>query len=423
MARKATGQVIPPDGKQRSWAIRFRAYGKRRFVTLGRPEDGWDRERAEAELRHVLADVERGIWKAKEPTAPADSPVEVPTFHEFASEWLDGRRGELRPRTIADYEWAFSYHLLPFFKGHDLAGITVAEVDRYKTAKLREGKLGAAQINKTLKVLAMVLDVAIEYELIDRANPARGRRRRVKAPKPQRTWVEPEQLLALVEGADTYCRPVVATLAGAGLRVGEAVALDWRDVNLAAGTLTVGEAKTDAGTYREVDLPGGLIEALSEWKALRRTAGPGDPVLVTRTGSRQTVTNIDHRLKVAIRTANEQLAEAGIEPISERVSPHSLRRTYASIRAAAGDHPVYIAEQLGHEDPGFTFRVYQRAVKRRDRLTGAYIAAFDSALQWAEMGRIERPDDPRGVRGPAAPTQQPAPASHNRDPRGGSSVG
>ena len=40
MARRATGQVIPPkDG--RAWAIRFRAYGKRRYVTLGTAEDGW----------------------------------------------------------------------------------------------------------------------------------------------------------------------------------------------------------------------------------------------------------------------------------------------------------------------------------------------------------------------------------------------
>ncbi len=68
------------------------------------------------------------------------------------------------------------------------------------------------------------------------------------------------------------------------------------------------------------------------------------------------------------------------------MTPHSLRRTYASIRAAAGDHPVYIAEQLGHEDPGFTFRVYQRAAKRRDRLSGGYLRAYDLALDWAAMG-------------------------------------
>lgn len=46
--------------------------------------------------------------------------------------------------------------------------------------------------------------------------------------------------------------------------MGEAVALDWADANLATGTLTVGRAKTDAGSFREVDMPGGLIETLSE---------------------------------------------------------------------------------------------------------------------------------------------------------------
>jgi integrase len=387
MARKATGQIIPPkDG--RGWAIRFRAYGKRRAITLGTSEEGWNRQKAEEELRHILADVERGIWQPYE-LATVEAPAEVPTFHEFATEWLDGRRDEIRPRTVADYEWAFGYHLLPFFKDHRLSAITVAEVDRYKAVKLREGKLGASQINKTLKLLAMVMDMAIEYELIDRANPARGRRRRVKVSKPKRTWVEPEQLLALIESADTFCRPIVATLAGAGLRVGEALALNWRDVNLATGTLRVGEAKTDAGTHREVDLPGGLIEALSEWKAYKRRSGPDDPVFVTRTGKRQTVTNVDHRLKTAIKAANKRLSALGVEPISDRVSPHSLRRTYASLRAAAGDQPVYVAEQLGHEDPGFTFRVYQRAVKRRERLSGAYLEAFDGALCWAAMSTGE----------------------------------
>lgn len=114
------------------------------------------------------------IWM---PHEPVQAPAEVPTFHEFASQWLDGRMGELRPRTIADYEWALSYQLLPMFSEHRLSAITVAEVDRYKAAKLAEGKLGASQINKTLKLLAQILDMAIEYQLVDRANPARGRRR------------------------------------------------------------------------------------------------------------------------------------------------------------------------------------------------------------------------------------------------------
>ena len=114
-------------------------------------------------------------------------------------------------------------------------------------------------------------------------------------------------------------------------------------------------------------------------------------MFVARTGSRQTVTNVDHRLKSAIKAANKRLDELGVEPISGRVSLHSLRRTYARVRAATGDHPVYIAEQLGHEDPGFTFRVYQWAVKRRERLSATYLEAFDRALDWAAMGSAPRP--------------------------------
>ena len=115
----------------------------------------------------------------------------------------------------------------------------------------------------------------------------------------------------------------------------------------------------------------------SGWK---RTGCALGPVSVTGSGRRQTVTNVDHRLKTAIKSANEQLSAQGIEPIGERVSPHSLRRTYASLRAALRDDPVCIAEPLGHTDPAFTFRIYQKAAKRRERLSGTYLAAFDQAL-------------------------------------------
>ena len=63
MAKRPTGGVIERERKYgRVFALRFRAYGRRHFVTLGGAEDGWTRQRAEAELRHVLADVERGVF-------------------------------------------------------------------------------------------------------------------------------------------------------------------------------------------------------------------------------------------------------------------------------------------------------------------------------------------------------------------------
>lgn len=348
-----------------------------------------------------MAAVRAGTWEPPKPTAPVQRQAAEPTFHEFASEWFEANRHGWAERTIADYRWALSHHLLPYFAKHRLSAITVEEVDRYKAAKLREGKLGPAQVNKTLKRLSQILEVAEEYDYIAR-NPARGKRRRAKVPKAQRSWVEPEQALSLLEGGSVYMRPVIATLLGAGLRVSEAVALDWRDVNLATGTIRVGKAKTDAGSYREVDIPAGLVDELAEWKMQgapplaewkAQHPGEGGPVFLSSHAGRirrQSAANVARRLKTAIRHANRRLEELGIETLSERVTPHSLRRTYASLRAASGDDPVYIAEQLGHTDPRFTLTVYTKAVKRRVKLSGAYLAEFEKALAWAALPTAER---------------------------------
>jgi hypothetical protein len=141
MARPPTGQIIERRGARgRSFGIRFRAYGRRHYVTL----DVATRAEAEAELGNVLADVRRGIWQPRESEPVTPRRVDEPTFHEFASEWLEMRTGEgLAGRTIEDYRWALTHHLLPWFKDHRLVEITAFEVDRYKVAKAAEGVLGA----------------------------------------------------------------------------------------------------------------------------------------------------------------------------------------------------------------------------------------------------------------------------------------
>ncbi len=71
MPAKRTGEVVVRNrGGGRIFALRFRAYGKRHYLTLGHAADGWTYEKAEEELANVLADVRRGIWKP--PTAKTD---------------------------------------------------------------------------------------------------------------------------------------------------------------------------------------------------------------------------------------------------------------------------------------------------------------------------------------------------------------
>src|SRR4051794_27993674 len=72
-------------------------------------------------------------------------------------------------------------------------------------------------------------------------------------------------------------RPLLATLAWAGLRVGEACALRWRDVHLAKGVTNVVESKTEAG-IREADVQPELHEELTTWRARTPFSGRDDLV-------------------------------------------------------------------------------------------------------------------------------------------------
>jgi integrase len=132
----------------------------------------------------------------------------------YASEWVERRRHEVDERTLEHWRWALA-HVLEHFRDHRPSQITGRLVDQYKVAKLREREeldqahangqrrragLGPGSINKTLKVLAQVLDDAIEDGYLTE-NPARGKRRRLKAAKPRRTWLELDEVGSLIDGA------------------------------------------------------------------------------------------------------------------------------------------------------------------------------------------------------------------------------
>jgi integrase len=245
--------------------------------------------------------------------------------------------------------------------------------------------LSNSSINHTLSDLAQVLETAVEYGLID-SNPASGKRRRLKSVTPLRPWVEPEQLVALLDSAASGAgRMTLSLLAGAGVRIDEALELRWRNVDLmGAGTVSIVFSKTQAGV-RAVDLPASLREELRAWWHETKHAGPDDFVVPSSTGRKASPSNLRRDvLRPAIEKANVELANDGIAAIGP-VTFHSLRRTAASLRCACGDDVAYTSSWLGHTDPRFTLKVYTQAVKRRERLSGAHLRAFDRAIGWARM--------------------------------------
>jgi integrase len=409
MPRPATGQVLVHERQRgRVYQLRFRTGGKRRCLTLGTAEEGWTQEKAERELADTLALVRKGVWSPPAPPPAVEEPTDEPTFHEFASEWLERReqRGDLRPRTLDDLRWSLSGHLLPYFASHRVSQITYREIERYVDAKVAErraaeearkqGKqpdapgLSAGSINKTVAHLSRVLKAAAKSGLLS-SNPAADEDLRLKAARPKRPLVWPEQVMALLEASEGVLvngrgRPLLATMIGTGMRIGEVLALQRRHVDLHPGTITVIDSKTEAGV-RTIDLPPALRDELAIWLDRSPFKEPGDFVFPTSTGKEDTRGNVRKRLGVrAFALANEALVAQGIRPIMDGAwTNHSMRRTFATLRLTAGEAPLYVAKQIGHTDPAFTLKCYADAVEHDARLSDAARKARERAVEWASM--------------------------------------
>jgi integrase len=368
------------------YALRFPAFGKRQQVTLGRADEGWTRARAEEELANVLADVRRGIWQppARAPE-PAEEPRPVPTLHEFASEWFRRRcvLGDLAESTRSNLEWEIGHlvrQLADWSRPREPRSLRLDEIDAERVedtlAALVKGGLSRSSARKIGKLLVTLLEVAVEYGHVSR-NVAAGPVRRFKAGKPKQTALDSAAGIAALldaaaerdeearsRGAAGLAHALVAVLVFAGLRISEALALRWRDVDLAAGVIRVRGTKT-AAAAREVDLLPALRDVLAALKA-RRDPSRDDLLFVTSRGTSYDRHNVTRRLfKPAVERANARLAADGLDPLPA-ITPHSLRRTYASVLVALGEDVGHVMDSLGHTDAGFTLSVYRKAMKRRD---------------------------------------------------------
>ncbi len=391
---RRTGSIVKPDRSKGSTCYGLRFYdqtGTRRHVT----STATTATEAERQLELVLAEVKLGIWRPKQRKsdqrpAQEEPAAGTPTFHEYASRWLEGRRHEIRPRTLESLTWQLSNHLLPAFADRPVDRIAIADVDGFKLGKLRERErngtgLGNGSINRCLTTLASILDAATEDGYRDGENPARGKRRRLKQERPSRSFLEIDQLRALLAAAtDAEHAALIATMALGGLRVGEATGLRWRDIDLAGSRLTVRASKTDAGVRTVPVLPW-LHDLLAEHKA--RTADTGDDQLVFRTknGTPRGRMNVTRNiLQPATRRANRALEQAGRRPI-EHASCHSLRRTFISTALSAGAPIPWVMKAAGHTSPTMTLGVYAQAMSHDD---GA-LASIDELLRGDDATRAE----------------------------------
>lgn len=151
-------------------------------------------------------------------------------------------------------------------------------------------------------------------------------------------------------------RPFFTLLAQTGLRISEAIAVTWGDVDLGTTPRVSierqnyrGEIKRlkSAHSRRTISLSAGMVAVLRERRA-RSYAGEAAPVFATRFGNALNARNLRRRV-----------LEKATGPIGlEWVGFHTFRHTCASLLFAGGKDVKQVQEWLGYGDPGFTLRTY-----------------------------------------------------------------
>jgi integrase len=216
------------------------------------------------------------------------------TLADFTAEWWGiYATPNLERATLKGYSSLWNVHLLPRLGHLRLRDITVRTVAGFRR-DLEAAGVGRETVRKALALLQGILQRAVEWERLG-ANPARAvrkpplKRDRAVVPLPPQTV---EALRAhLLNAGGLRDATLVSVLAYAGLRPGEALALQWRHVR--ERTILVERALTGDGEFkgqkkrrppRTVDLLAPLRQDLAAWKLRQGRPGPSALVFSNAVG-------------------------------------------------------------------------------------------------------------------------------------------
>jgi integrase len=336
----------------------------------GRPPAGYYTKRsAEAALREILADAQRGRLPGQVRTGA--------TFGDAVREWLryvehDRRRAA---STVADYRGVAYYSLLPEF-GDDtpLEAITVDRVDEWRARLQREGRLSNRTITKQLVMLGGIFKRAQRVWGLP-ANPAMG----VERPPVRRTGdfdvLSPIEVEMLAAAAETEQEAALFTTAAfSGLRMGELRALRWVDVEFEKRLIHVKRSFTRAELgdtkshkVRSVPMIDQVAKVLADLSMRELFTEPEDLVFPNSVGNFFDDAKLRRRYLKA-------LERAGLK----RIRFHDLRHTFGTLAVQAfplSDVKAY----MGHADIQTTM-IYVHHVPQHDaadKLSRTVRAAID----------------------------------------------
>lgn len=319
------------------------------------------------------------------------------TLAEAVTQWLADldqlvRMGERSPGTVQTYRYQWGKHVSPALGNLRLGEVTTPVVDRF-LVDLHE-RVGSATSRTARAIISGAMGRAVREGAI-RFNPTREVRRLSSAPRRRpRALTEQERAAwflavtrdprAVEHDLPDLCAFMLAT----GLRIGEAVAVLWSEVDLEEGAVEVTSTLirvTGQGLIRKTtkSAAGQRRLPLPQWcvAMLRRRAevgvGPDEPVFGT----------IDGGFREP-RTVSRWLYEVRVNSDLEWVTSHAWRKTTASILDGSGVTARTIADQLGHSRVSMTQDVYLGRGETDPRVLAALEAVDPHTAAELESGGI-----------------------------------
>lgn len=250
----------------------------------------------------------------------------------------------------------------PYFYDLLVSDIEPLHVQNWQLSLSKKG-YASSYIRAVQGLFSVAIDRAVVLGLT-KSNPAKivGNVKKTKSKIDFWTKEEFEKVLSFIYKEDYYQHFLFVSLwllFMSGMRIGEATAIQWDDIDLKTGVLSIDktlyyknldnysfvEPKTKASA-RQIVLDKDTLNMLKEWKYIQQSVVQTGFVMSYNGDPTQ-----KHTLSYAI-TRYSKMADV------HRIRLHALRHSHASLLIRMGENPLIIKDRLGHEDIETTLGTY-----------------------------------------------------------------
>ncbi|MCA4722623.1 site-specific integrase [Mycolicibacterium fortuitum] len=275
------------------------------------------------------------------------------TVAELAPDWLTRKEQATAPSNYRMIESAWRIHVQPKWGHWQVSAITVPDIEGW-VAQMVKDRRGATTVLRAHGVLSGVMGDAVKAKRLA-SNPARGIDGLPRKTTRRHIYLSADDVHRLAAESGEH-RPLVYLLALCGLRWGEAIALRVRDVEFLKRRLVIADNAVQLGVdhavgqtkgrkIRSVPVPSFVLDELS-------------PLCAGKTAGDLVFPGPDGKYLPRPKSTRGWFSGAVARAQVQKITPHDLRHTAASLAISAGVNVLALQRMLGHKSAKVTLDTY-----------------------------------------------------------------